>query len=167
MRFIVDTNVPVVANRAAPHVSPGCVIACTRRLDELCQSQTLVLDDGWHILGEYRLHLRSVGQPGVGDAFLKWVLTNLRNPRRVDYVHLTPRADGADSPEFIEFPSDAALQGFDRSDRKFVAAALAHPDHPPVLNASDTDWWHYRQALNLHGVQIEFVCPDAMPDGTG
>ncbi|MEA3308367.1 MAG: hypothetical protein U9Q70_02485 [Chloroflexota bacterium] len=39
--------------------------------------------------------------------------------------------------------------------------ALVHPEHPLVVNATDSDWWNYQDALAAHGVGIEFVCPDA------
>jgi hypothetical protein len=100
----------------------------------------------------------SIGQPGVGDAFLKWVLTNQANPQRCEVVEL--RLD--DQGNCTDFPHDEALAGFDLSDRKFVAVALAHPNHPPILNASDTDWWHYRQALAGYGVEVDFLCPEEM-----
>ena len=116
----------------------------------------IVLDDGYLILSEYQARLRSEGQPGEGDAFLKWVLTNRANPERCDHVHINPTEDGN---SFAEFPDDLGLRDFDRSDRKFVAAARAHPDSPPILNAVDTDWWLFRAALARNGVEVEFLCP--------
>ncbi len=155
MTIIVDTNVPLVANRAAPQASPACVANCAQRLRQVQTNDILVLDEGWLILNEYMHKLHSSGQPGVGDAFLKWVLTNKSNPRRCCWVHLTPQGDA-----FAEFPGAPDLDGFDVSDRKFVAAACAHPEHPAILNATDSDWWHYRDALQQHGVRVDFVCPD-------
>jgi len=38
---------------------------------------------------------------------------------------------------------------------------VAHPEHPPILNAVDSDWWHHQDALARHGVRVEFLCPDA------
>jgi len=104
--------------------------------------------------------LRSEGQPGVGDAFLKWVLTNVTNPRYCETVHISPR--DADGEGYMEYPDTEELAAFDSSDRKFVAVALAHPARPPILNAVDTDWWRFREALERHGVQIDFLCMDAM-----
>jgi hypothetical protein len=116
---------------------------------------TIVLDkDGW-ILKEYRDNLRSDGQPGVGDAFLKWVYNYQWNPQRCDRVRISPVAAGTD---FAEFPKDPALTGFDLADRMFVAAACAHPGNPPILNAVDTDWWVFRDALLRNGVRLEFLC---------
>jgi hypothetical protein len=158
MQVIVDTNVPVVANRQSPQVSPLCVIACVNKLQEIQAEHTLVLDDKWQIIQEYSRNLRSIGQPGVGDAFLKWVLTNQANSQRCHVIELKLDNQG----NCIDFPQDERLTGFDLSDRKFVALALAHPDHPPVLNAADTDWWHYRHPLAKHGVQVDFLCPEEM-----
>jgi hypothetical protein len=132
------------------------VISCVRRLQEIKATGKIVLDDGYRILLEYRDNLRSDGQPGEGDAFLKWVLTNQANPQRCEQVHINPTEDGN---TFAEFPDDPDLRGFDPSDRKFVAVARAHPDSPPILNAVDTDWWQFREALSRNGVHVEFLCP--------
>jgi hypothetical protein len=157
MKVIVDTNVPVVANKAAPQASEECIIHCAQRLQDIQRNDVLVLDDDWYILSEYKANLRSEGQRGVGDAFLKWVLTHRNNPLRCEQVSIHPR-----NGSFAEFPEDAALASFHHKDRKFVAVALAHPEHPPILNAVDTDWWVYREALSRHGVQIQFLCPEMM-----
>ena len=140
----------------SPQASEDCVIACVRRLVEIKSTGKIVLDDGYRILLEYRDNLRSDGQPGEGDAFLKWVLTNQANSQRCDRVRITPTED---SNSFVEFPDDPDLKSFDRSDRKFVAIARVHPDSPPILNAVDTDWWLFRDALERNGVHVEFLCP--------
>ncbi len=153
---VIDTNVPVVANGKSQQASPECVINCVRRLNEVKQKGKLILDDKWLILREYMNNLRSSGEPDVGDAFLKWVLTNYTNPQRCEMVRITPK--NSDQTDFVEFPSDPALAGFDKDDRKFIAVALAHPDRPPILQAVDVQWWQMRDALNQAGVRIEFLC---------
>jgi hypothetical protein len=155
MTVVVDTDVPIVANRAAPQASPTCIAECSRRLEQIKDHERLVLDDDWRILREYMANLRSKGQPGPGDEFLKWVLTNRADPARCTIVRLTPQDDS-----FVEFPEDPELADFDRSDRKFAAVAHEHPDHPPVLNATDSDWYHYREALERYDIHVDFVCPD-------
>lgn len=132
MKVIVDTNVAVVANGRgrSPQASPSCVLRCVGRLRDLQLHHTLVLDDGWRILREYLRELSPAGQPGVGDAFLKWVLTNQANPARCEQVRIIPRDAAQPGGELCEFPDDPALAGFDPSDRKFVAVALAHRPSP-------------------------------------
>lgn len=163
MKVIVDTNVAIVANQKSPQASTQCVLHCIQTLHELTKTGVLVLDDGWRIISEYRRNLQQSGQPGIGDAFCKWVLTNWSNSNRCELVAITQRADSSDLTDFLEFPSDPALQNFDRSDRKFVAVALVHPELPPILNATDTDWWYHRAELEAYGIKLRFLCIDAMP----
>ena len=156
MYVIVDTNRPVVANGRSSQASPQCVINCLRRLREIQQGQILVLDDGWLIVKEYMKNLSSTGQPGVGDAFLKWVLTNIGNPQRCQLVPITEISEN----NFQEFPQDPALADLYLSDRKFVALALAHPEKPPILNAVDSDWRNFHDRLSTHGVRVKFLCSE-------
>jgi hypothetical protein len=158
MKVVVDTNVPKVANRDTSQGSLRCITTCAKYIQELQEQHILVLDDDWHILKEYTRQLKSRGQPGVGGAFLKWVLTNQHNPGRCEQVHITEDVHGG----YLEFPNDPDLGNFDPSDRKFVAVALTHTEHPPILNAVDTDWWDHRVTLERHGIRIKFLCPDYM-----
>ncbi len=158
MIAVIDTNVPVVANGRADQASPACVLTCVDRLRALMDVGTLVLDADYRILTEYHHHLRSSGQPGVGDGFLRWVLTHQRT-HRCSYVQLR-LAEPGDPNSFVDFPDDPRLAAFDPSDRAFTAAARAHPDHPPVWEAVDTDWQQHARALQENGVAIEFLCPD-------
>lgn len=158
MIFIVDTNVAVVANKKAMQASSNCIDICESQLKSVIKVGQIVIDDDWLILREYMNNLRPEGVPGVGDVFLKWVLVNRNNLARVVQVHITQSAD--DVINFQEFPTDPRLSKFDPSDRKFVAVAVAHPEHPPVLNAIDTDWWIHKDALEANGITVEFLCPD-------
>jgi len=156
---VVDTNVPIVANGAANHATPDCVLRCVDRLVEVRKKQRVLLDDGLHILSEYMKHLSLSGQPGMGDFFMKWVWLNQANPRNCLRVQITTQ-EGSD--DFKEFPQDPDLENFDRADRKFVAVALISGLDPPILNATDTDWWDYREPLRRNGVTVDFICPELM-----
>jgi len=158
MKAVVDTNVPVVANGRSPQASGECARTCAVRLNELTKRGKIVLDDDWLILKEYVRNLDQSGQPGPGDAFLKWVLLNHANPNRCEKVRLTPT--DASKTNFAEFPQSLELQRFDPSDRKFVAVALGHPDKPPVLQATDAQWWDLRDHMKEAGVTIDFLCPN-------
>jgi hypothetical protein len=155
---VVDTNVAVVANGKTPQAGPDCVLTCITGLNNIVAEGQIFLDHGGLILEEYRRHLSPSGQPGPGDAFFKWLWNNQGNPRRCRWVVITPVAGSG----FAEFPEDPELAGFDASDRKFVAVVLASDQHPPINNASDTDWWHYREVLKRHGVEVLFLCPELM-----
>jgi hypothetical protein len=159
--FVVDTNVAVVANGKAPQASPSCVLACVDALSRIRSAGRVVLDTSLLILDEYRRQLSPSGQPGLGDAFYKWVWQNQGNPDCCEWVDIHQRRGAAE--DFEEFPRDPALCQFDRDDRKFVAVVRASPSKPPVLNAVDSDWWTFRTILARYGVEVEFVCRDQFP----
>jgi hypothetical protein len=94
--WVVDTNVGVVANdrieeRPRPVHLQESIDACTRFLYELTSSGRIAVDDAWEIIREYQARMRSSGQPGPGDAFLKWVLVNQANPARCRRVDISGR----------------------------------------------------------------------------
>lgn len=156
---VVDTNVPVVANAMADHAGEDCILNCIERLLQVQKKEKLLLDDDMRILQEYRGYLSPSGQPGVGDMFMKWVWANQANPKHCRVISITPLEE---KPYFLEFPRDDQLDGFDLSDRKFVAVAMASRFDPPILNTADTDWWNYREPFQKHGIRIEFICPELM-----
>lgn len=155
---VVDTNVPLVANRKADQADKECEIACIQTLREVQSKHRTLLDDKWQIIEEYRRRLSHSGQPGLGDAFFKWLWENQANLQHCRVVSVTVHPERA----FAEFPDDPLLSSFDLSDRKFVAVALASETRPDVLNATDSDWWEHRQALQENGVNVVFLCPDLM-----
>ena len=160
--FVVDTNVPVVANGAADHAPPDCVLACLDCIEKVKKRGIVLLDSAQLILKEYMNNLSLSGQPGAGDAFLRWVWINQANPLYCEIIPITPNP--LDENDFEEFPDDPNLGGFDPSDRKFVAIAISSGKNPQVLNAVDTDWWNFRRALRQHGVRVKFLCPDMMEE---
>ena len=159
MKVIVDTNVPIVANGKADQASEDCVEICIDELMKITEGNVkLVLDDQRRIIGEYRNKLNPGGFPGVGYEFLKWVEINWANPQQCDLVSIIP-IDGLET-NFQEFPTDPALADFDPDDRKFIAAALAHPEKPPILQAVDNQWRNYRDAFRRNDVTVDFICKD-------
>ena len=158
MRYLIDTNVAIVANGKSA-AGPACVLAAIERLEKLIAGEILILDDAEHIVTEYRRHLSPSGQPGTGDQFYRWLYEQAAyNPQHCEKVTLALEENGS----FVAFPKSAELAGFDPADRKFVAAALTHAARPPVVNASDKDWHEHRAALQNHGVAVEFLCPEEM-----
>lgn len=156
----MDTNVLVAANGGAAQASLECVGECVNRLLSVQRTELLVLDAAGLILHEYGRQPSLGGPPGPGGAFLKWLYRNWANAERCELVPLTRRSGPAE--DFVEFPSDPDLAAFDPSDRKFAAVALASKHRPLVVNATGTDWWDHRAALERHGVKVEFLCVDLM-----
>ena len=155
---VLDTNVAVASNGDTEQAGWDCVANCAAAIRRVIESQRLLVDELGLILDEYMRNLNISGQPGLGDAFFKFIWDNQANERHCRKVKATPNAERG----FDEFPDDPSLAKFDMDDRKFVAVAIASGSAPKILNASDTDWWIHRQELGRHGVEIEFICPDLM-----
>jgi hypothetical protein len=151
---VIDTNVPIVANGRQEGVCEECVLACIDALLD-ARRRVVLVDDGFAIFEEYRQHLSHAGQPGAGDAFFKWLWENQANPECCRKVIIHPHEDRI----YEEFPDDPRLVQFDRSDRKFVATAIADGSEEPILNAVDSDWTEHRVALEENGVRLVFLCP--------
>lgn len=148
-RCVVDTNVAIVANGDSKHALQ-CRLAAVKFLRQLIADGTVVVDVDRAIESEYRRHLAPKGQPGVGDQFYRMVINSA--PNLVDRVML-PRNEQGD---YVDFPGDPQLAGFDPSDRKF--AALACRESIPVVNAVDSDWLHAYDALAQNGIVVDFLC---------
>lgn len=156
MKAVIDTNVLLVANGQHYDVSENCRVECVRRLQAMQKSGVTVLDDGFRILGEYQNKTHPNQPKGVGDVFLKWLLQNQGNAARVELVALTETVNDC----FAEFPDPSLEPNFDAPDRKFAAAANAHPDKPPVWQAADCKWLDWWPNLQAKGVKVDFLCPD-------
>jgi hypothetical protein len=158
-KCLVDTNVPKTANLAIQpdpdsDVSHACVMACIEAVEHVIKKGGLIIDAGDEIFDEYRQQLSMKGQPGMGDTFMKWVNDHRYNPEYCSRVTITINGDS-----YQEFPTHDALNDFDRSDRKFVAVANAHADKPPILQATDSKWWGWKDALAEVGITVQFLCP--------
>ncbi|MGC1323743.1 MAG: hypothetical protein WA849_16305 [Candidatus Udaeobacter sp.] len=150
---VIDTNVLLVADGQAPHMSGACKITCIERLERVRSEEQVVLDYGRLILDEYHNGLDPNGKPSPGQAFVKWMLQSYS---RIDWVTITPT--NPEQTMFSEFPNDAALAAFDPADRKFVAAANAHFEKPPILEAADSKWLGWEAGLLPHGIRLEVLC---------
>lgn len=62
-------------------------------------------------------------------------------------------------PDSLQFPDHEDLAALDPSDRKFVSVANAHANNPPILQATDSKWWGWKEALSACGITVEFLCP--------
>ena len=159
-KCLVDTNVPKTANLATQpdpdsDVPDACVLACIEAVEHVIKKRGLVLDAGDEIFDEYRQQLSLKGQPGMGDRFMKWVHDNRWTLHDSNMVAITKNGES-----YNEFPNHDDLNNFDKSDRKFVAVSNAHPDKPPILQATDSKWWGWKDALEEIGITTHFVCPE-------
>lgn len=163
-KCLVDTNVPKTANLFS-QPDPGsdvpdvCVLKCIEAIEHVVKKCGLIIDAGGEIFDEYRQQLSMKGQPGVGDSFMKWVHDNCWSLPDAQRININRNGDSYD-----EFPKHDGLKNFDRSDRKFVAVANAHMDKPPILQATDSKWWGWKDALAEVGVSVHFIDPEYIED---
>lgn len=150
-RWVVDTNVPIVANgrpdsnnRRPPSIQ--CREAAIMFLQKALELGKIFLDLAGEIQDEYRKYLNPHGQPGVGDRFYLSVLRS--DPHLVERIKLPKRTDG----EHADLPQRFIDICFDRSDRKFVA--LAKRASATIVNATDSDWLSCRDALDAEGIAL-------------
>jgi hypothetical protein len=147
--WVIDTNVGIVANNRScdgDHI-PESVLECATFLAHVIQSDCIAVDTGREIISEYHHKMRSSGEPGVGDAFLKWVLTNQASLMRCKQVDIRKIA----VPE--------PLKDFDSDDHKFIKTALGCPA-PRIAQAVDGLWWKRRADFEVAGITVNFLCPD-------
>lgn len=155
---VVDTNVPKIANLALssetiPEELFDCVTSCIEAINHVTNKRCLVIDDKDEIFDEYRRQLCLSGRPGIGDSFIKWVHDHRWGLPNSSRVQITQSGDS-----YNEFPDHEGLKSFDKSDRKFVAVANAHPEKPPILQAADSKWWGWRKSLDECGIKVVFLC---------
>ncbi|MFZ2276642.1 MAG: hypothetical protein WAW39_02540 [Prosthecobacter sp.] len=151
----MDTNVILVANGQHEDVSKDCVAACALALQQVMADKRLAVDDSFEILIEYQNKTNPNQGRGPGDAFVKWALRNRANKEKCDVVPIIQHKDRG----YESFPDDVRLSNFDRADRKFVAVAAAHEEHPKILQAADSKWIEWAPKLKDHGLEVEFLCP--------
>jgi hypothetical protein len=164
-RWVVDTNVAIVANGRDDHgavVQHSCRLAAVEFLIELVHKGVTFLDQAGLIQSEYRAYLNPAGQPGVGDQFYQLIINS--NPERVQRLELAWDEDG----QYADLPAVISESGFDVSDRKF--AALAIRANATVANAVDSDWIECADVLAAGGVRVSNLCGGVptewlLPDG--
>ena len=155
--FVVDTNVPIVANGRAPQADDQCRSSCVGKLGYLMEQGTVAIDDKDAILTEYIANFSRSGGRSVGDQFFIHVINNRYDETRVQRVGVTPIDDERRS--FEELPENT----FDQSDRKFLAVAVSAK--AVVLNATDSDWGEQRELMDGLGVKVEQLCPQHASKG--
>ena len=148
---VIDTNVLLVAEGLSTYTR-RCCASCGNILVAIRQKEVVVLDANREMLKEYGNKLsQRKGQPGLGYEFWKWLVNTKLDHSRLETVNLTAHPERG----YEEFPDHEGLREFDRSDRKFVAAAAAHRKRPRVVQAGDSKWWGWRKSLSECGIELD------------
>ncbi len=150
--FVVDTNVAVVANGRDNDVDISCQLSCVNKIGSLMKNGTIAVDDAGKILSEYQRQLNFSGEPGVGDAFFKYVFNYQYERRRVRRVAVELSSDEHKGYEVLP------VNSLDPSDRKFLAVAKV--SGAVIVNATDSDWNEQQALTQTLGVAVEQLCPE-------
>lgn len=150
---VLDTNVLLVASAAHPyspwddanHVPAEEQKAVFDWLAEFRadSERAVVFDDLFAIYEEYRNKL-------TDQDFGLQVVTEKMHQALMRQVELEREDDGTPVVP-------TAFRNFDRSDRKFLAAALSDPATIAIVNAADTDWLYFEKELDAAGVKVVHV----------
>jgi hypothetical protein len=151
--IVVDTNVLIAANGTNSEWKP-IASRCANRLKAVMDGNTVCTDSSGLILAEYGNKLPSQSRSGFGDMFYLWLARNRFNTEYCQEIAITAKDAG-----FEEFPdlSQEIAAIIDPSDRKFIAVAHAHRGKPPILQATDSKWIGWKNALAAVGITIDFV----------
>jgi hypothetical protein len=157
---IIDTNVWVMVDRvidvgSLTLIEIDCIRACRNWLRAFADGEGKLVVDGFltrRILTEYRRNIAPQGQA-------KDLLNRLEAMPRERLIEVEIAFD---SNGHAVVPPE--LGAVDRSDRKFVAVALAHKPTPPIIDAIDTDWTKTQAELNATGITVIELCPDYLQE---
>lgn len=165
-RCVIDTNVIVMANKAVrcfdddTNNYPMLIVNCIELLQKIKEKGLYVLfDEGEEIFNEYKTHMNFSGQPGVGDAFFKWLHDKRWGFPDSERIKLHKTTNG-----YEEFPAEMEQIGVDPSDKKFFAVSNTHPCKPDIYEAVDAKWWNWRDAALKSGIHIRFIDEQYMRD---
>jgi hypothetical protein len=155
---IIETNILIVANQPNHKAGADCHAACRRFLNDIVSHKRRVaIDFEGHIFKEYLTYATLKGQPGFGDMFLKWLYAHQGFENIVEQVQI----------EAVELPE--AMDGFDKSDLKFVQTAVGSRYKPVTIhNATDSDWLFFEQTttrkayLKAEQITINQLCRDCL-----
>lgn len=159
-KSIIDTNViktADLANTDDNNIPLSCIEKCMDIIETIEKHGGLLIDSNWEIIKEYENNIRN--PQFFSFRFLKWVLTHQANQKFVEMYCL-----GKTGEIYTDFPKDEELNNFDPADKKFIALANAYSGSSIVYEATDSEWWGYRDAFAKAQIEVCFLCEDYVKD---
>lgn len=147
---VVDTNVLIVASAADASWPPSKNhVPTAERKVVLGWLKAFHADDGRRLVLDYKRAIYKEYKNKLTDQ--DYGIHVARNKLdKAAWVAVQYDGEYAIVPE--------GLAAFDNSDKKLVAAHLAHKasgGECTIVNACDTDWHEHEEALTAHGVEVE------------
>lgn len=155
-KVIMDTNVPAKAATSPLECKEeelDMQKACIEYVQAFVRNpeSKLVMDLGNEIGAEYRRRIPQ--NTNMGKVFWRWFYTYMARIDLSDNVVLEKNVEG----DYLKFPLEERTEKFDLSDRKFIALARTHEEHPPIIEAADGKWLGFQEVFEEYGVHIEFL----------
>lgn len=164
-RAIIDTNVLMLASgdvELADVARLKCANKCAEFIRDFIEKplNIVVVDNDWEIITEYRNNIATLKNGGgLAEAFLQKILHAICTSS----VELIP-LDKIGEYNYSNYPNNIRLQTFDKDDRKFIALSYSHPQHPPIVQGGDSEWYGIKQDLLDEQIQIIFLDEDYCRD---
>ena len=156
-KYIIDANVVLLAGTPVKDIPSDqllCAQKCIKFINNFVTKadNMLVLDAEGRIMKEYRGLYSLDRDPNIATVFYRWACRNV--PKNAeDFISLKEIAEN----EFESYPDSEQLKRFDPPDRKYIALAFQHKEHPPIVEANDSKWWGIREEMERCGLNIRFI----------
>ena len=92
--FIIDTNIFIAANGMADHLTEQEMNKCKLFIGSLFDSSIVSLDLQGEIFQEYFNYMNRSGQPGISDAFAKYLWDRQYNKHHCEIVNIEKNKEG-------------------------------------------------------------------------
>jgi hypothetical protein len=148
--YIVDTNIFIAANGKADQLAENDANKCRLFVGSLFSDTTISLDLQGEIFNEYFNHMNWSGQPGIGDAFVKYLWDRQYNKTICEKVDIKKDKNGI----YKQLRDKKDLLLFDPNDHKFIAVYLGSKNSAVICNACDSDWENNKLLLSKYQINV-------------
>jgi hypothetical protein len=148
--YIIDTNILIAANGNARHLKLSDTIKCQKFTASLFVDAVISIDDKQEIFTEYFRYANRSGQPGIGDAFAKYLWDHQFDNSKCEIVKI----EFHERCVYSVLADKESLLSFDRNDLKFIAVYFGSRNNPVICNACDSDWKEKKALLDEYSVKI-------------
>jgi len=157
--FIIDTNIFAAANGLANHLTEREINKCKQFIAALAGNSVISLDLQGEIFQEYFIYTNRSGQPGIGDAFVKYLWDRQSDKMHCEKVDIEKNENGI----YKQLNEKDGLLTFDSSDQKFIAVYLGSEKQPVICNACDSDWANNKLLLMQYDIRVLEILQEESP----
>jgi len=157
--YIIDTNVFVAANGGTDQLSEDDINRCKSFVALLFSKTIISIDAKSEIFSEYFRYMNRSGQPGIGDAYVKYLWDRQCDKTVCELVDISKNKNGV----YKQLKGKEDLICFDPNDLKFIAVYLGSKFNTTICNASDRDWEENKSLLAKYNINVLEVLQEPTP----